>query len=68
MKDMEEWISINLNTILIILGGNIRSCNVEMTDLLHKYKSLVYYGFFFCNNFFELKISTTFVAPKTRGC
>lgn len=46
MKDMEEWISINLNTILIILGGNIRSCNVEMTDLLHKYKSLVYYGFF----------------------
>lgn len=43
---MEEWISINLNTILIILGGNIRSCNVEMTDLLHKYKSLVYYGFF----------------------
>ena len=38
---MEEWISINLNTIL-----NIRSCNVEMTDLLHKYKSLVYYGFF----------------------
>lgn len=28
---MEEWISINLNTILIILGGNIRSCNVEMT-------------------------------------
>ena len=46
MKDMEEWISINLNTILIILGGNIRSCNVEMTDLLHKYKSLNDYGFF----------------------
>ena len=47
MKDMEEWISINLNTILIILGSNIRSCNVEMTDLLHKYKSLVYYGQYF---------------------
>ena len=43
---MEEWISINLNTILIILGGNIRSCNVEMTDLLHKYKSFHDYGFF----------------------
>lgn len=43
---MEEWISINLNTILIILGGNIRSCNVEMTDLLHKYKSLFITDFF----------------------
>lgn len=60
---MEEWISINLNTILIILGGNIRSCNVEMTDLLHKYKSLVYYGFF-CNNFFSLKINYYFCIAK----
>ena len=38
---MEEWISINLNTILIILGGNIRSCNVEMVTTQHPYRKLL---------------------------
>lgn len=61
---MEEWISINLNTILIILGGNIRSCNVEMTDLLHKYKSLVYYGFFSVITSLVLKINYYFCIAK----
>lgn len=61
---MEEWISINLNTILIILGGNIRSCNVEMTDLLHKYKFFSLLRIFFCNNFFSLKINYYFCIAK----